>query len=110
VHPQVQLSAFRRCRAAFFCAGVNPARFTPGNSVGVHRILQEYLACVRESLYASLDRKAEERTDFEDVGVDRMQASMLPHDAPLRIDTKVVGKAGTPPYAEITSGVAMTIG
>src|SRR5882762_10069458 len=55
---------------------------------GVHRILQEYLACVRESLYASLDRKAEERTDFEDVGVDRMQASMLPHDAPLRIDHK----------------------
>ena len=28
-----QLSAFKRCRAAFFCTGVKPSRFTPGNSV-----------------------------------------------------------------------------
>src|SRR5579864_1211994 len=32
LQPQVQLWAFRRCNAIFFCAGVKPAKLTPGSS------------------------------------------------------------------------------
>src|SRR6185437_5570479 len=32
LQPQVQLLAFRRCNAIFFCAAVSPAKLTPGSA------------------------------------------------------------------------------
>src|SRR6266550_6165108 len=76
----------------FFLRGRQSSEIYPRQFGRVHRILQEHLACVREGLYASLDWKSEERADFEDVGIHRMQTSMLPHDTPLRIDHKGGGQ------------------
>jgi len=102
LHPQVQLSAFRRCRAAFFCAGVNPVRFTPGNSVAFTPVLTGIVGlCPRRSQCGSSDRKSEKRAKFQRHRCPSDATQHASPNAPLRIDYKGSGpRPGTPPYAD----------